>query len=189
MGLKQWAAIGFIMLLGSFSCKTNNYLKRPISSSTNNQMVGLVVQFNQHADTSEVYHSLGEALNQCGWSITTDFFESQVYADEIFVKLYNSDTTFMKDQKSLNKIPQLLVAKLQFINKQDSQTGKSSVGLTCNARWISTSNWKVLHEFYYAEKINSPDNTIGLAQLQSFLGTQIYIKLCLDIQKFILKKN
>lgn len=182
---------GFIILVLNIivSCKTNNFMKRVIPGSTESSTVGLIIQYNETMDTSEVQHAFIESLTQCGFNPLPDIFKPDIFLSGNFDLLYNADSSFLKNQKSLHNLSQLIVVKLKYVVKQDVQSGKNSVGMTCNARWISTATNTNLHEFYYTEKINAPDNTIGLKEMQSFLGTQIYMKLCLDIQKYILKKN
>lgn len=164
-------------------------MKHKILADTNQNVLGLVIAYNQAADTSEVMHAIVEAMEQCGYQLKMNFFKDEIYEMDNFQKLYQLDRVFFQEQKSITNLNNLLVVNLQYIVKQNNGSGKNSVGMTCNARWLDLKNFVQLHEFYYAEVINAPDPSIGILQMQQFLGTQIYLKLCLDIGKFIPKKN
>lgn len=179
-------AISFFMVL--VSCKSH-FIRTKISKPANADVIGITVQLGEMEDTTIVSNELNEFLIDCKYVPLNGLFKKEIYQKKNYDLLFNMDSTFIASQPGLNNLTQLLVCKLELIEKKDESSSKNNVWITFLGRWIQLKPVKKLHDFYYLEKVNYTGTAEDAKMLLSFIVAQMHVKFCFDVQKYILKKN
>ena len=177
-------SLGFIFI----SCITQ--LQKPqVNSLPDDKLIGVFVQFNEMEDTSSVSRELKEFLSDCKYQPITGKFKKNFYENENYNRLFNLDSVSIQGQRGFKGLKQLLICKVEIIEKKDEVSAKNNVWITFLGRWAEVNPIRKLHDFYYVEKIGNTGTPDDKKQLISFLVAQLHVKLCYDIEKYIVKKN
>jgi hypothetical protein len=168
-----------------FSCRTSHLIETKISRTIDSTTLGVLVQYNESEDTSSIAATLKESLAGCKVPVLEGFFKKEIYQKENFNLLFDMNKEFISAQPGLKNLQQLLVVKIVLVKKVDDGTNKNVVGMVFLGRWMSLSPVQELHDFYYVEKMNSTGSDQDWTMLTSFLASQLHVKLCYDIEKYI----
>jgi hypothetical protein len=166
------------------SCKTH-FIQSKIKASTQANVIGVTVALNEAEDTTAVAAELYEYLRDCKYEVLPGLFKKQVYLKDNYNRLYNADSAFIFQQPGLVILPQMLICKLEFIQKKDELSSKTNLWITFTGRWIKLHPLKKLHDFYYVEKIAYTGTPQDYTMLVSFLTAQMHLRFCQDVQKYI----
>jgi hypothetical protein len=176
--------LGFIFI----SCKTQ-FQNTKGNASLDDKMIGVFVQFSESEDTSSISRELKEFLTDCKYQPISGKFKKNFYENENYNRLFHLDSVTILGQKGLKGLKQLLVCKVEVIEKKDEVSAKNNVWITFLGRWVEVTPLRKLHDFYYTEKVSNTGTVADREQLISFLVAQLHVKLCYDIEKYIVKKN
>lgn len=177
-------SLGFVFI----SCKTQ-FQKPKTNSLPDDKLIGVFVQFNEMEDTSSISRELKEFLSDCKYQPLTGKFKKNFYENENYNRLFNLDSVSIQGQRGLKGLKQLLICKVEIIEKKDEVSAKNNIWITFLGRWIQLNPINKLHDFYYVEKIDNTGNSKDREVLISFLIAQMHVKFCYDIEKYIAKKN
>jgi hypothetical protein len=166
------------------SCKTH-FIQTKIKAPLQPQVVGVAVQLNEAADTTTISKELHEYLQDCKFEPLAELFKKQIYIKENYTRLWNADSAFIFQQPGLKYLPQMLICKLEFIQKTDEITAKTNVWISFTGRWIRLQPLKKIHDFYYVEKIGYSGTPQDYSMLVSFLAAQMHLRFCQDVQKYV----